>query len=118
MSDYQYAVVLIIPDAQKSAFEALGQQMGHSGHEYSIPLSTTGQSPVTHWGVNTLTTQDFVDVVSGHVPDGVDGQTFQQLLSLLIVSIKPTAGYQGHFASVMAAQNLQRVSLAAQDPGT
>ncbi|NRA29168.1 MAG: hypothetical protein HRU11_02820 [Parvularculaceae bacterium] len=115
MTDYQYAVVLIIPDAHKAAFEALGQQLGHSGHEYSIPLSASGQEPVTHWGLNTLTTQAFVNVLSGQVPDGVDSQVFQQLSSLQIVSIKPSSDYRGHFAEVLLAEGLQSVIPPDQD---
>jgi len=118
MSEFQYAVAMIVPEPYREAIEALGQQMGHSGHEYTIPLSVNGESPVTHWGLNTISTQSFVDVLGGQVPPGMEAQAFHQVVSNIAISVRPVQDYAGHFADLAAAQGLMRVNLGLQDPGT
>ena len=118
MSIYQHAIVLIIADPHKVQAEAFGASLGHSGHEYRVPLSPDGREPATHWGLNTLATDAFARILAGEPPTEGHRAALESLLGRVTASIRPASRYQGHFADVLAEVGLSRVVVSLADPGT
>lgn len=106
---YDNSIVLIVEAAARADAEALGLQLGHSGAEYSVPLSAEGLAPATHFGLHSWGRDDFVAVMAGEAPEGVDASLFETVRAALILSVRTSAA--GHFADVLAQHELQRVAL-------
>lgn len=112
--------VLIVSDATKSSAEALSYMMGWSngGESYTIPLSIDREI-VTHWGLHTWVTDDFIAMIAGamqgQVPQtivdaGVEPEQFVAIMADIIVSIDDGDDPASHFTSVLDAHGLQRIS--------
>lgn len=106
-----YSVVLITPAALHAKANALAEAMGYGPNNYSIQLSANGAGPASHWGLHVWAGQAFVDqLASGELPEGVDypQADFDTVMAGLISSVR--GDYEGHFAEVIAANNLQVVT--------
>lgn len=58
MTDYKKRVIIIVPDADKVAANAAALAFDSLGKEFDVPLSIDGFDPATHWGLNTVVTDD------------------------------------------------------------
>lgn len=106
--------VLIIPDAYRDAANALGEAMGWGPNNYSIPLSTGGVDPATHWGVAADTGGDFAALVAGAkqgvFPEGID--RIEAVMVNLFVAFNHDEAYptaREHFAAVLVERGLVRI---------
>ena len=105
---YSNSIVLIVTASARADAEALGLQLGHSGAEYTVPLSADGQSPATHYGLHSWGRNNFVEVMSAEAPHEVDATLFKAVRAALIMSVRPSS--LNHFSEVLTAQGLQRVA--------
>lgn len=118
---YNHTVVIIIPDAQRSAFQALGEAMGFdAGFTGSgVRLSADGAEPVTHWGLHTWAQDSFAALFStpsAIIAASIPGQPYtaeqlDALRSVFIYSIDPEGGEtnRAHFDLVLAANGLTEI---------
>lgn len=107
-----YSATLLIPTAHRAAANLLGEQLGMGPTNFSVALSTDGTEPATHYGCRTWCDDAFVGMLvnarEGIWPDGVD--PVPNVLTALVVDIRPDAERDGHFDSVLTAEGLQRVA--------
>lgn len=84
-------IVLIIPAGLKHSANALGAAMGWGPESYSVPLSSDGAEPPTHYGLNLA---EASDVFLAMLAAAGNGEMPQELID---------AGYPPQdFAAVMA----------------
>ena len=117
MSRFPWAIALVIPAPLRGAFEAFGQQLGHSGQEYTIPLAASSDAAEpTHWGLNSKSTNAFKAILEGTKPPGVSQALFDQLFSQVSSRIRPETEYYGgaNFKALIAEQGLVVLS-ASED---
>jgi len=91
----------------------MGQIIGWTGDNLSVPLSASGNAPATHYGCHAWAQEIAVAWLTGTpLPEsfGIDQAQVDGLLSQIIVSVDVN-GLQGgeHFASALAAANLKRI---------
>lgn len=109
-------IVLIIPAEHLDKANVLGETMGWGPNNYSIPLSSDGYDPVSHWGLNLANAGDafvamLTDASQGQMPQelidaGYPAEDFGAVMTALIV------GLDASFADTLSANALQLV-----DPG-
>ena len=85
--------------------------MGWGPNNYSVPLSPTGEAPVTHYGLHAWAEQSFVDLMEGAsagvIPqvEGLTKTKVVEVLQALVTSIRTTS--DGHWASVLDTEGLK-----------
>lgn len=119
-----YSLVLITQDAGTGNLvsTALGHQ-DPGAETYVLPLSASGDAPATHWACHTWATPGFVAALTAcanqealpPAPWAAVGLTGNQVFNFcgaLIWSARLGAVPREHFADVLAANGLQRVTEA------
>jgi hypothetical protein len=105
---YTQSLVAITPADFRDTAEALGQAMGHSGHEFSVPLYT-GET-LTHYGLHAWVTPEAAAVWTGNAyPTGTEytDEQIDAIRTALTVSVDPDSPEPvEHFAAVLAAEGL------------
>ena len=123
MNDWDLSIVIIVPADLQDKANRLSCALGHDvlpGNTFSVPLSSDGQDPVTHYGCRTSAKQEFVDILAaagaGQLPPdfpleefGVTAQDIAEVLSAQILDVRDASEMIGHFDSVIAANGLMRV---------
>jgi hypothetical protein len=112
MTDWIYSVVLIVPQQSQNDANLVAEVLGHGPDNFSVPLSSSGNEPATHYGCRTQAQQSFVDFLNalklGQIQE-IEGITNSQLTSVvdgLIYDTNGTDGYE-HFNRVITENNLQ-----------
>lgn len=110
---YPHSLVLIVPSPLKDAANSVGQIIGWTGDNLSVPLSASGNAPATHWACHSWAQAIAAAWLTGTpLPEsfGIDQAQVDGLLSQITVSVDAN-GLQGgeHFAAVIADASLQRV---------
>lgn len=116
MSNFPHSLVVICPDALRDDLLAMGAALGVDGG-MSVPLSSDGGEPVTHYGAHSWAGPEFVAIMTGQVtPEiaGVASEDIEAMLSLITVSVDPVVDEQtltkrAHFEHVIDGLGLQRV---------
>lgn len=110
--------VLIIPVAERDQANALAEAMGWGPNNYSVPLSTAGTDPATHYGLRAGAEDSFEAMLGTAQADGTMPQplidagfpadTFAAIVAAVIADFRddPT----GHFDDICAAHGLQRIN--------
>lgn len=111
---YQHSLVLIAPAALKDAANAMGNALGWSGENLSVPLSANGQEPATHYGCHAWAMPIGVAIFTGQTTPVAEGYSPDQINALraqMIVSVD-AAGMSGseHFAATLSAHGLQAIA--------
>lgn len=108
---YSVSLVAITPAAFKPTSEALGQAMGHSGNEFTIPLSATGSEPATHYGLHAWATPEAAQVWLGNAYPETEytNEQIDAIRSQLIISVEEGANPGAHFDSVLSSNSLMRI---------
>ena len=102
--------VLILPEAQVAAGDAVGEAVGWGPNSYSVLLSADGLVPATHRGLHAWVTDAFQQMIeTGSYPPqvaeaGISQAEYDDMLAVLISSF--WADYTDHFATVCADANL------------
>lgn len=118
---YQYSVPMICPAADADAISTLAEALGHGPNTMSVPLSSDGSEPATHYGAHAWARQQFIDVVeagrNGDIPQplqdaGYTGDQVADLLSRLTMTV--STGDDGltareRFDALLSDNGLQRV---------
>ena len=102
---YSISLIAITPAAFKSTAEALGQAMGHSGNEFTVPLG----NPVTHYALEAKVTPSTAAIWAGEAYPAIEGFTHAQIdaiRSQLIISLQEGADPLAHFNAVLSANGL------------
>ena len=108
---YNQSLVAITPIGFKSTAEALGIAMGHSGNEFTIPVSSDGLT-VTHYGLHAWATPEAAVVWLGNAYSPDTGYTPEQIDAIraqLIISVEAGANPGTHFDSVLSLNSLTRI---------
>lgn len=124
MSDWTLSIVMIVPAALQDTANRLSCALGHDvlpGNTFSVPLSSDGSDPATHYGCRTAAKQEFVDILTsagaGDLPDiewadyGLTVEDVAPLLAALIVDVRPAGEASGHFDEVIAGNGLVRMAV-------
>ena len=120
----QSCVLIITADLQAKA-DTISEIMGWGPNSYTVPLSATGQEPVTHYGLHAWVDPLFVDMIlaaqnTGTMPQplsdaGMPQSDFTAVISALIASFRPDIG--SHWDDVLIANGLQRITPPDDAPG-
>lgn len=110
---YPHSLVLIVPSPLKDAANSMGQIIGWTGDNLSVPLSASGNAPATHFACHAWAQAIAAAWLTGTpIPEsmGIDQAQVDGLLSQIIVSVDAN-GLQGgeHFANALTAANLKRI---------
>ena len=113
----QSCVLIITADLQAKA-NTISEIMGWGPNSYTVPLSSTGQEPATHYGLHAWVEQSFVDMMLAAqntnlmpqplVDAGMSPSDFTAVISALIASFRPDIG--SHWDDVLIANGLQRIT--------
>lgn len=105
---YSFSLVAITPAAFKPVAEALGQAMGHSGQEFSVPIPNA-DAP-THYGLHAWVTPEAAAVWLGTAYPAVDytPEQIDAIRSNLIISCLEGVTPIEHWQSVLAANALEQ----------
>ena len=95
------SAVLIIPDSYKDSANSFGVSQGWGEGNFSVPLSTSGLQPATHWGCRAEVTQSFVDMVENPSPENTP------LVSVLIYSFSDTMEPYDHWIETLTSEGLK-----------
>jgi hypothetical protein len=123
MTDWALSLVAIVPAAQQDAANRLACALGYDvlpGNTFSVPLSSTGAAPATHYGCRSLAKQEFLDVLGaaaqGQLPPidwseyGITETDISAVLASLFIDRRPADQSEGHAETVLAAQGLAVVA--------
>lgn len=116
------SLVMIVPADLREAGNRVSCALGHDvmpGDTFSVPLSSGGAGPATHYGCRATAKPDFAAMLasagSGSLPEidwsayGLTLGDVSAVLGALIVDIRPAEQAEGHFEDVLAASGLTRV---------
>lgn len=122
VTEWTLSIVMIVPAALRDNANLISCALGHDtfpGQTFSVPLSETGNGPATHYGCRTAAKQAFADLVSGAMsgalPDlpwgeyGLSEQDVSDILSALVIDVRPADSMIGHFDDVLVDQGLMRI---------
>lgn len=122
MSAWSLSLVMIVPAQMRETGNRLACALGHDvmpGDTFSVPLSTDGVDPATHYGCRTSAQVSFAEMLSaaagGSLPQidwsayGLTVEDVQAVLAGLIADVRPTGEAEGHFDDVLSAHGLARI---------
>lgn len=98
------SAVLIVPDADRNAANALGESMGWGPNNYSVALSADGAEPATHWGCRADVSQTFLDLMANPPAEAAP------VLAVLISDFSDGLHAYEHWVSVLEDNNLQVIA--------
>lgn len=121
------SLVLILPAAHRDQGNAIAVAIGHDvppGHTYSVPLSSDGSAPATHYGCRTWASPGFVAAIeiarTGVVPDGTASQIaamgqsiraqYQATVEALQADARETDAAWQHWSDVLTQNALRTIS--------
>jgi hypothetical protein len=114
---HNISLIAITPANFKPQAEELGNAMGHSGVEFTVPLTSTGGEQPTHFALHAWVGQTAADIWTGVTYPANTGFTQQQIdgvRNMLIISTNENITPSEHFTAVCDAHNLSApVSLGA-----
>lgn len=110
---FPHSLVIIAPAALKPAANAIGEAIGWTGDNLSVPLSASGNEPATHYGCHAWAQAIAVAWLTGQAEPPASAYTPEQIagvLAQLTISVDPD-GLQGgeHFQAALAEAGLQRI---------
>ena len=101
------SAVLILPDAYRAAGDAFGVAQGWGDGNFSVPLSASGTTPVTHYGCRADVTEGFLAMMADPPPEAVP------LLAVMVSSFADGVQPYDHWISTLAENGLMRVEADA-----
>ncbi|WP_282094294.1 hypothetical protein [Epibacterium ulvae] len=120
---YLYQIAFIAPAAHVDACNRAANALGRSGDNFSVPLSSNGAEPATHFGGSAREMGGFVQAVglaaSGIPPaEGLDPDDWQVVANHLDVVADPaeTTDALQQFEQMLAKRGLMRVGSGVNRP--
>jgi hypothetical protein len=114
---YDYSAVLVVSADNQAIGNQLAEALGHGPNNYSVPLSSDGSEPATHYGCRAQVNEVFVAMVQGasqgSLPeiDGMTPQEVAQAFMAMQIDIQSSIdGYQ-HFIEYTESLDLQIIIL-------
>lgn len=101
------SAVLILPAAYRDAGNAFGVAQGWGDGNFSVPLSASGTTPVTHWGCRADVTEGFLTMMADPPPEAVP------LLAVMVSSFADGVQPYDHWIATLAENGLMRVEANA-----
>lgn len=99
------SAVLILPAAYRDAGNAFGVAQGWGEGNFSVPLSATGTTPVTHYGCRPDVQSGFFDLMANPPVEALP------LLSVMVSSFEDNVQPYDHWVTTLEANNLMRVDV-------
>ncbi len=122
MTGWTLSIVMIVPAALQDTANRLSCALGHDvlpGNTFSVPLSSDGSEPATHYGCRTAVKQEFVDILTnagaGDLPEiewadyGLTVEDIAPVLAALIVDVRSAGQASGHFDDAAEDSDLRRI---------
>lgn len=97
------SAVLILPDAYRGAGNAFGVSQGWGEGNFSVPLSTSGSPPATHYGCRADVSGGFLELMADPPAEAVP------LLAVMVSSFDDNAAPLDHWTATLKSNNLKRV---------
>ena len=115
-----YSAVLVVPAALLAEGNAIGEALGWGPGNFSVPLSTNGLEPATHYGLHAQAQQNFVDMFTGAaqgvVPDGLDPAALPVIGAMASSSaVEGVKRPAEHFQELLDAAGLRRLGDVVED---
>ena len=110
---FNHSLVLIVPASLKDAANQMGQAIGWTGDNLSVPLSASGNAPATHYGCHAWAQDIAVAWLTGTpLPEsmGVNQAQVDALLSQMTVSVDQGEGRE-HFEAACQGAGLKAVEV-------
>ncbi len=102
---YTVSLVAVTPLPMKDFAETMGLMLGHSGQEFSIPL-TAGEGE-THRALHAWVTPEYSQFWTGEAyPDGAEPAAVDWVRNELIISLRDGGEPVEHFQSVLLQNGL------------
>lgn len=103
--------VLVIPASLQASANQISQLMGWGDNAYSVELGATRTGAVTHYGLRTQTSDTFIDLLTGPMPQALaDGgyppAVYDDVMNNLAASLRDASEAEGHFQDAIAALGL------------
>lgn len=111
----QLSLVLIIPSNLLTSANAIANALGYGPITFSVPLSPTGETPITDYGGRANTSESFVawlnNAVAGNYPliENVAPSTVQTVFESLIFNVSDILWGGEHFFAVLNQEGLSIV---------
>ena len=108
-----FSCVLILPIGYVDEGNTMGEILGYGSYSFTVPLSNTGNEPITHVGLHSWVEQSFIDMMNSDIIPNIlleNGFTQEQYTTLNENMIKSYwDDYVGHFDTIIKENNLQIV---------
>ena len=105
---YTVSLVAITPLPMKDFAETMGLMLGHSGQEFSVPLTSDGTNE-THRALHAWVTPEYSQLWTGEAyPEGADEAAVDWVRSGLIISLREGTVPLDHFNDVLQASDLEK----------
>jgi len=115
------SLVCIVSAGNKTFADSAAAAFGYGPGNFSVPLSSTGLFPPTHWCLHTWGSENFIAMLDAAqagqlspLPAGIDAVALQTLLSNMTRSVRPVdANPRWHCDDVLAAQGLKQATASS-----
>jgi hypothetical protein len=104
-----WSTVLIIPASMYEQGNIIGDHMGWGPNNFSVPLSSDGSEPATHYGLHTYSDDEFKGWIEGTIPLPEQMQDAQPIIDSMIHSFDITVTGAEHFSLVLNDNNLEYI---------
>lgn len=105
------STVLLLPKNLCDEANTMAETMNWGPNNFSVPLSSNGAEPITHWGLHAWTCPEFVVMVEAKTMPielqeaGYTTENFEEVMNNLIYSFKND--YVDHFSTIINENNLK-----------
>lgn len=112
-TEWRWRLIVVVPDASLAAADGAAREINSTGPDYegdafTIPLSASGDAPVTHWGLYTSATDEMVAKMAASLPNIRDARFWRHDAngSLQASNVSAAAGQSWSFEQSLAAAGL------------
>jgi hypothetical protein len=113
---YSFSAVCVVPIDKLELGNRLAEGLGHGPNNYSVPLSSNGLEPATHYGCRAAVNEVFVAMVEdagqGMLPE-IEGMTPTEVMEAFMamqINIEPANDPYQHFVNYTTSLDLTFVS--------
>ena len=95
------SAILIVPEAHRAAANVFAGSMGWGADNYSVAMSASGKSPVTHWGCRADVSEGFIALLEAPPPEA------EPILAVVEIDIQDSSDPRSHFMAVAGRLGLK-----------
>lgn len=112
---YEYSAVCVVSVADREIGNQLAEGLGHGPGNYSVPLSSDGLNPPSHYGCRAQVNEVFVQIVQsatgGEFPE-IEGMTSLEIYTAFVamsIDIQMNVDPYTHFVEYITSLGLMMI---------